>query len=97
MGGIFLEKLTASEEFPEIFLNSKCYYSIHKTGLLVHIPSHINPLNNNPAFNIIFPLRLALSSGLFPYGFPTKILHALHFLAMHAICPAHLILLDLRL
>jgi len=35
------------------------------------------------------------SSGLFPSGFPTKILHAFLISALHVTCPAHIILLDL--
>jgi hypothetical protein len=40
-------------------------------------------------------LRLGLSSGLFPSGFPTKPLHTFLPCATHATCPAHLILLHL--
>jgi hypothetical protein len=40
-------------------------------------------------------VRLRLPSGLFPSGYPTKILYALLYSPLHAICPAHVILLDL--
>jgi hypothetical protein len=38
---------------------------------------------------------LCLPSGLFPPGFPTKILHAVLVSPIHSTFPAHLILLDL--
>jgi hypothetical protein len=40
-------------------------------------------------------LRLDLPSGLFPSGFPTKILYAFMLSLIRATCPVHLILLDL--
>jgi hypothetical protein len=40
-------------------------------------------------------LRLDLSSGLHPSGFPTNILYAFLLASIRATCPAHFILLDL--
>jgi hypothetical protein len=40
-------------------------------------------------------LRVGLPSGLFPSGFPTKILHPFLFYPMRATCHAHLIFLDM--
>jgi hypothetical protein len=37
---------------------------------------------------------LGLPSGLFPSGFPTKILYTFLFVTMHATCLSHLMLLD---
>jgi hypothetical protein len=48
-------------------------------------PNQSNPYN----FNIIYPLRLGLPSGLFPSGFSTNILYAFLFSPICATCPAH--------
>jgi len=44
---------------------------------------------------ISYHLRPGLLSGLFPSGIPTKILYAFLVLSLRAMCPNHLIFLDL--
>jgi len=90
----------ASLEIPRISRNPKVHFRTHKrpppNSILgqpnpVHIPTshlrHIHP-------NIIHLLRLGLSSGLFPSGFPTKTLYTSLSSPTRATCQAHLILLD---
>jgi len=49
----------------------------------------------NTHSNIPSHLHLGLLSGLFPSGFPTKILYTFLIPPMHATCHTHLILIDL--
>jgi hypothetical protein len=61
----------------------------------------MNPVHNFPPYfpkihsSIISYLRLYLPSGLFPSGFPTKILYAFLISSMRATFPVSLKLLDL--
>jgi hypothetical protein len=72
----------ATQEFLNILWNRNTFHTTRPISLrsILILYSH---------------LRLGLPSGLFPFGFPTKILYQFIFLPMRATCPAHLTFLVL--
>ena len=82
-------------------MNPEINYHPYISSPLVPIFSKIYP-GTQPTYLksilILFShLRLDLSNGLFPSGFPTKTLYAFLDCSIRATCPAHLSRLDLRL
>jgi hypothetical protein len=87
----------ATQEFPNILQNPNIHCRVQKNPPPALILSQINPVHRpHLIYLILFThLCLGLSSGLFPSGFPTNILHAFFFSSILATCPAYLILLNL--
>ena len=92
---------SASQEMSRILWNPKFHYQIHKSPPPITVLSQIDPVHVahptslRPILLLSSHLRLRLSSGLLPSGFPTKTLHAPLLSRIRAVCRAHLSLLDL--
>jgi hypothetical protein len=91
------EKLivTDSQEIPQLLLNPKVHYNVHRSQPLVPILSHMNTVYN---FRTYFPKinsKYYLPRGLFLSGVPTKILYAFLTYPMRTTCTVHPIILDL--
>jgi hypothetical protein len=71
------------------------HWSLSWTSLIQSIPLH--PVSLRPILILSCHLLLHLHSGLFPPGYPTKILYAFLFSFILATHPSHLILLDLTI
>jgi hypothetical protein len=89
---------SASQEIPRFYgirkfitvFTKARYWSLSLARLIQSTPSHRISLRSILIFS---NLCLGLQSGLFPSGFPTRILYVFLICTMRAKCPAHLTLL----
>ena len=89
-----------SQEIPRIWMNAKVHYRSHKFPPPLPILSQLDPVHTlypiswRSILILSSHLRLGLPSGLFPSGFPTKILYTPLLSPIRATCATHLSLLD---
>ena len=95
------DRFSASQEIPDILLNPKVHFRIHKRPPHVPILSQLDPFHAptptswRPIVILSSHLRLGLPSGLLLSGFSTKTLYTPLLSPVRATYTAHLILLDL--
>jgi hypothetical protein len=100
---IYIYIYAAIQELSSILLNPKFHYRVHKSPPLFHILNQSSPIHTIPSYlsqTILIlstHLRLCLTSGILLSYFRTNILYAFVFSQVRAICPAHLILLDVTI
>jgi len=84
---------SASQEIPCLLWNLNGHYCVHKSPSLVSNPSQMNPVHTLRSTLIISHVCLSFPSGLFTWGFRTKIF--MHFSSLPCMLHAWLILLYL--
>ena len=95
-------RFSASQEIPRILWNPKVHYRCHKCPPPFPTLSQLDPIHTPTShflkihLNIILPSTPGSPKWFFPSSFPTKTLYMPLLSPIHATCPAHLILLEIK-